>query len=36
MHGKGKYIQANNDVYEGDWKDNLREGLGKYKWSSNE
>jgi hypothetical protein len=30
MDGKGKYTYANGDVYEGDWKNDVREGKGVF------
>lgn len=27
--GKGKYTYANGDKYEGDYKNNLKDGIGK-------
>lgn len=32
MNGKGKKVYANGDEYEGEWKDNKREGKGKIKF----
>ena len=29
MHGKGKLLYKNGDVYEGDWKNDKRDGSGK-------
>ena len=33
-HGKGTYIFANGDTYEGDFKENKMHGEGKYTWTS--
>lgn len=32
MHGKGKYIWADGNIYEGEWKENKIDGFGKYIW----
>ena len=32
-NGKGKYVWANGNKYEGDWTDNMINGYGKYTWS---
>ena len=29
-HGTGKYIYPNGDIYEGEWKNNIREGEGTF------
>ena len=34
MHGKGVYYYGNGDIYEGDWKDNLRDGSGTFYYKS--
>ena len=33
MHGKGVSVQTNGDMYEGDWRDNQRHGIGTYNWN---
>ena len=35
MHGKGifKYNSNDNDIYDGDWKDNKRHGRGIRRWT---
>ena len=32
-HGKGTYTWANGDMYEGDWKEGVREGFGILKFT---
>jgi hypothetical protein len=29
-HGEGKFTYPNKDIYKGEWKDNLRHGVGTY------
>jgi len=31
-NGLGKIKCANGDSYDGEWKDNIRNGKGKLKW----
>jgi hypothetical protein len=31
-HGQGKCIFANKDIYEGEWKEDLFDGKGKYSY----
>ena len=32
-HGQGKCVYENGSVYEGSWKNNLKDGMGKYTFS---
>ena len=34
--GYGKYVYSNGDVYEGEFKGDLRHGDGKYIWANGE
>jgi hypothetical protein len=33
MHGKGKFIWADNKIFIGDYKNDKKEGKGKYYWT---
>jgi hypothetical protein len=30
MHGKGKMVHADGDMYEGDWEFDMANGIGTY------
>jgi len=32
-HGKGMYVWADGQEYDGDWRENRIQGYGSYKWS---
>ena len=32
MHGNGVWNDRNGSSYEGEWVDNLKEGLGVFRW----
>ena len=32
MHGKGIYTYANGDIYEGEFKNGKKNGIGRFKW----